>query len=183
MTCDPEVPVAALDSIRLVCGDCTLGRHPLIQCFLKGAASLSPPQIHRFPTWKLEVVLHALTKSPFEPLQDVGLKRVRLKTIFLVVITSARRISELEALACHPNWCTFHEDKVVLHVDPSFIPKVSLRFHRDPGGLPSFLLSTPTSPTGNQMAFIRRMQSPEVFPCQDKGPQAIRLTYLLQTWA
>lgn len=116
-----------------------MARHPLIQRFLKGEESLSPPQIHRFPTWKLNVVLHALTKSPFEPLHNTGLKWVRLKTIFFVVITSARRSSELGALSCHPNLCIFHKDKVVLWMNPSFIPKVYTKFHMGQEiSLPSF---------------------------------------------
>lgn len=49
--------------------------------------------------------------------------------IFLVAITSARRISELGALSCHPNLCIFHRDKVVLRMDPSFVPTVATRFH------------------------------------------------------
>lgn len=81
--------VAALDSVLSLDGRKTLARHLLIQRFLKGAEALSPPQIHRFPTWKFNVVLHALTKSPFEPIHDVHLKWVNLKTIILVVITSA----------------------------------------------------------------------------------------------
>lgn len=51
-------------------------------------------------------------KPPFEPLQEVDLKWVQVKTIFLVAITSARRISEVGALSCHPNLCSFHKDKV-----------------------------------------------------------------------
>lgn len=54
---------------------------------------------------------------------------VRLKTIFLVAITSARRVSELGALSCRSNLCVFHRDKVVLHLEPSFRPKVAFKFH------------------------------------------------------
>lgn len=121
--------VAALDSIFSTNAESVLSSHPLIRRFLKGAASICPPQTHRFPTWKLNVVLNALTKSPFEPLAEVDLKWVRMKTVFLVAITSARRISELSALSCHSNLCVFHRDKVVLRTVPSFIPKVATRFH------------------------------------------------------
>lgn len=106
--------VAALDSVISVHGVTTFAKHPLIQRFLKGSERISPPRIHRFPTWKLNVVLHALTKSPFEPLHEVGLKWVRLKTIFLVAIASARHISEFGAMSCDPSLCVFHRDKVVL---------------------------------------------------------------------
>lgn len=131
--------VAALDSVLSILSSVTFSRHPLIGKFLKGAAAKSPPQRHRFPTWDLNVVLRALTKPPFEPIQEVGLKWLRWKTIFLVAITSARRISELGALSCHPDLCIFHKDKVVLRTDPSFVPKVSSRFHLSQElALPSF---------------------------------------------
>lgn len=88
--------LAALDSVLR--GNDTLGRHPLIQRFLKGATLMDqPPQVHRFLTWNLGVVLQALMRDLFKPLQRVDLKWVRLKVIFLVTITSARWISELGA--------------------------------------------------------------------------------------
>lgn len=52
-----------------------------------------------------------------------------MKTIFLVAVTSARRILELSALSCRPDLCVFHSDRVVLRPDPTFIPKVLSSFH------------------------------------------------------
>lgn len=91
---------------------------------------LNPPQVHSFSTWKLNTVLNALTGGPFEPLPEVGLKWLRMKTIFLVAITLARRVSEIGALSCRPDLCVFHKDKVVLRMDPSFTPKIASKFHR-----------------------------------------------------
>lgn len=51
--------MAVLESVLSVHGSWMLARHPLIQRFLKGAESLSPPQVHRFPAWKLHMVLNA----------------------------------------------------------------------------------------------------------------------------
>lgn len=69
-------------------------------------------------------------KPPFEPLREVGLKWLRMKTLFLVAITSVRRVSELNALSVKSSCCTFHKDKVVLLTDPTFRPKVDSSFHR-----------------------------------------------------
>ncbi|XP_013912125.1 PREDICTED: dystrophin-like, partial [Thamnophis sirtalis] len=44
---------------------------------------------------------------------------------FLVAITSAKRVSELTALLVRQDFCVFHSDRMVLRLDPSFIPKVS----------------------------------------------------------
>lgn len=57
-------------------------------------------------------------------------KHLTFKTLFLVAVTSARRISELGALSVNPNLCVFHDDKVILRPDPLFVPKVNTRFHR-----------------------------------------------------
>lgn len=131
--------VTAIDSVLSVHNGNSLARHSLIQRFLKGVTLQSPPQRHRYPTWSLELVLRALMRGPFEPIREVDLKWVRLKTIFLVAITSARRVSELGALSCHPNLCSFQKDKVVLRLDPSFLPKVLSDFHRNQEiSLPSF---------------------------------------------
>ncbi|XP_032076961.1 uncharacterized protein LOC116511202 [Thamnophis elegans] len=42
---------------------------------------------------------------------------------FLVAITSTRRISELQALSTREDLCVFHQDRVMLRLAPSFIPK------------------------------------------------------------
>lgn len=75
-------------------------------------------------------MLQTLTFPPFEPLGSVPLKFLTFKVTFLLAITSARRVSELMALAVRKDLCTFHADRMVLRLDPSFIPKVSSWFHR-----------------------------------------------------
>ncbi len=35
------------------------------------------------PTWDLAVVLEALSKAPFEPLEEVPLRFLSVKTVFL----------------------------------------------------------------------------------------------------
>ena len=57
------------------------------------------------------------------------LKLLSLKTLFLVAITSARRASELAALRADQPFLQFFRDKVVLHTDVSFLPKVVSSFH------------------------------------------------------
>ncbi|XP_034271909.1 uncharacterized protein LOC117674907 [Pantherophis guttatus] len=122
---------AAAISTVLTCGSASsISRHPVVQQFLRGAANLRPPPVHRFPTWDLNKVLSALTASPFEPLRDVSLRFLSFKVSFLVAITSARRISELAALSSRRDLCVFHQDRVVLRLDPSFIPKINSPFHR-----------------------------------------------------
>ena len=52
----------------------------------------------RPPEWDLSVVLSHLKSEDYEPLEDVTLQRLTVKTVFLVAMASAARISELHAL-------------------------------------------------------------------------------------
>ena len=90
---------------------------------------MAPPQVHRFPSWNLNVVLHALTGIPFEPIRTIPLRMLALKALFLVAITSARWVSELGALSIREDLCIFHKDKVILRTDPTFRPKRDSIFH------------------------------------------------------
>lgn len=93
--------------------------------------SLSRPVVRpSFPLWDLPLVLRALVSPPFEPLSEVDIKFVTLKVVFLVAITSARRLGELGALMAREPFLSFSEDGVVLRLDSSFVPKVSSQFHR-----------------------------------------------------
>lgn len=83
---------AALASVIPKIGGLPLTKHPHILQFLKGVSLKNPQQVHRFPTWRLNTVLNALTKAPFELAQTFQLKFLRMKAIFLVAITSARRV-------------------------------------------------------------------------------------------
>ncbi|XP_060549247.1 uncharacterized protein LOC132712297 [Pantherophis guttatus] len=122
--------LAAIASV-LSCGSKDpISRHPIITTFLRGATNLRPPTVHRFPTWNLNKVLKALMSPPFEPLRSVSLRFLSLKVAFLVAITSSRRISELAALSVRSDLCIFHADRVVLRLDPAFVPKVNSTFHR-----------------------------------------------------
>ena len=57
-----------------------------------GVSRLRPPE------WDLSVVLEHLRSDHYEPLEDAILLRLTIKTVFLVAMASAARISELHAL-------------------------------------------------------------------------------------
>ena len=50
------------------------------------------------PQWDLGIVLVALSKPPYETLQEACLKHLTLRTVFLTAMASAGRHSELQAL-------------------------------------------------------------------------------------
>ena len=108
----------------------SLSKETLISRFFRALARNRPIALKVFPCWDLSIVLQGLTGAPFEPLQSASLKNLVLKTIFLVAITSARRISELQALAIKEPFLRVLPDRVVLQTDPAFLPKVASTFHR-----------------------------------------------------
>ncbi|XP_029441869.1 uncharacterized protein LOC115081586 [Rhinatrema bivittatum] len=134
-----RVQVAALGAFLQGGDDVLLSSHPDILRFLKGVRHLKPPIRPPCPSWNLNLVLRALCSPPFKPLGSASIKDVALKTIFLVVISSARRISELQALSCREPYLRFSVGGVSLSTVPSFLPKVVSAFHLNQSvELPSF---------------------------------------------
>ena len=78
-----------------------------------------PKGRRRIPSWNLSLVLHQLTKTPFEPLKEASLKHLTFKTVFLLALGSGKRRSEIQSdtsqtgLRCP---CTPH---------PAFYPRIS----------------------------------------------------------
>ena len=70
--------------------------------FLKGALIRKPPVRDPTPTWDLPTVLLTLANPPFEPIDQITLKYLTLKTVFLLAVCSANRVHELKALDAQP---------------------------------------------------------------------------------
>ncbi|CAG2193950.1 unnamed protein product [Mytilus edulis] len=64
---------------------------------IKGLYNINPPIRQLAPNWDLPYVLLMLTKTPFEPLEEAELKYFTLKTVFLLALASAARVSELHS--------------------------------------------------------------------------------------
>ena len=78
------------------------------------------------PSWNQSLVLHQLTKAPFEPLKEASLKHLTFKTVFLLALGSGKRRSEIYAWL-HKN--IRHQSdwsKVSLYPSPSFLSKNQL---------------------------------------------------------
>ena len=78
------------------------------------------------PSWNLSLVLHQLTKAPFEPLKEASLKHLTFKTVLLLALGSGKRRSEIHA--CLNNNIRHQSDcsKVSLYPSPSFLSKNQL---------------------------------------------------------
>uniref|UniRef100_A0A803JTY8 Tyr recombinase domain-containing protein n=1 Tax=Xenopus tropicalis TaxID=8364 RepID=A0A803JTY8_XENTR len=142
-----RVQVSALSAVLNI----KWAEDPLVVRFLAAAKRIHPPFKNRAPPWDLPLVLRALSRKPFSPMENISLWHLTLKTALLVAVTSARRISELRALSCEPPFTVFYPEKVVLRTMPDFLPKVVSSFHlNEPINLPSF---HPESSTSNEELF------------------------------
>ncbi|KAK7878584.1 hypothetical protein WMY93_030420 [Mugilogobius chulae] len=126
-----KVYVAAISARHSFVDGRSVGSHSLVSRFLKGALRLRPPRLTRVPSWDLPLVLEGLCSSPFEPLNSAALKWVSIKTVFLLAISSAKRIGELHALSIADNCIRWNSDGsgVTLWPNPSFLPKRVSAFH------------------------------------------------------
>lgn len=113
-----------------------LTKPPHVVRFLRGLALKNPQNIDRFPTWRLNTVLTALTKPPFEPAHTPE------ASVDEDNFPHSNHFGEKgfrAALSFRSDLCIFHKDKAVLCTDVTFIPNVSSRFHRSQEiFLPSF---------------------------------------------
>ena len=73
------------------------------------------------PKWNLGIVLEALSKPPYEPLREVSLKHLTLKTVFLIAMASVERCSELQSVVFDPQYIQFKPKGacVTLYFSPS----------------------------------------------------------------
>ena len=86
---------------------------------------MNPPRPPSVPIWDLYLVLEALKAFPFEPLDSVDLKYLSLKTVFLIALSSVKRVGDLHALSVSPTCLEFgpNDSKVILKLRHGYIPK------------------------------------------------------------
>ncbi len=117
--------MAAIASFRSPQGRQSIGRHAMVESFLKGAKRLHPPRPPSVPPWDLEVVLRAPSQPPFEPLTSVGLKELSLKTTLLFALASAKRIEDLHAFSVDSDCIRFGPGDCTVTLRPrlDYVPK------------------------------------------------------------
>ena len=95
-----------------------------IAACLVGFDGLRPVSKQLARSWDLAAVLDALSHPPFEPLDQVDLKVLSLKTALLLALASAKRVSDIHAFSVHPDCLQFAtgDARVVLRPNPAFIP-------------------------------------------------------------
>jgi hypothetical protein len=93
--------------------------------FLKSLKQKVPVQKVKFPKWELCIVLKGLRSEQFEPLDQVNFRNLTYKTVFLVALASAARVSEISALSAEEGFVRFKPDKsrVTLRPQVGFVAK------------------------------------------------------------
>ncbi len=121
-----NVYMAAISAHHSPVGNQSLGRNPLVTRFLRGIGRLRPRVRPRMPTWDLAVVLEALSKVPFETLEEVLLRFLTVKTVFLLAISSLKKVGDLQALSVDPSCLQFLPGmaRAFLYPRPGCVPKV-----------------------------------------------------------
>ncbi|XP_016341804.1 uncharacterized protein LOC107688601 [Sinocyclocheilus anshuiensis] len=120
-----KVYLAAIAACHVGFDGTTVGQHPLIRRFMKGARRSLPVTRRAVPGWDLSMVLEALSQQPFEPLGTIPLKLLSFKAALLLALASAKHVSDLHALSVHPSCTNFSlsGDKIFLRPIPAFMPK------------------------------------------------------------
>ncbi len=66
------------------------------------------PQVRsRVPPWDLAVLLDALCRPPFEPIEEISDRHLTLKTSFLLMISSLKRVGDLQPLSVARSYLDF----------------------------------------------------------------------------
>ena len=100
---DKKLQLSTIDGYRSAIAD-KLGNTTVniskdfnLTCLLESFHRDRPKGRRGMPSWNLSLVLHQLTKAPFEPLREASLKHLTFKTVFLLALGSGKRRSEIHA--------------------------------------------------------------------------------------
>ena len=88
-----------------------------MQCSVQGSLT---------PKWDLSWVLFCLQKAPYEPLHNSSRLHVTIKTAFLLAFATAKRCSEIHALAMDANHSRLNQSDGSVIVQTEFWAKNQL---------------------------------------------------------
>ena len=120
-----KVYLAAIGACHIGFNTKPVGQHPIVVRFMKGARNKCRVSKPMAPSWDLTLVLEALCQPPFEPLGRVDMKMLSFKTVLLIALATAKRVSDIQALSVHPDCTRFSENnhRVLIMANPTFVPK------------------------------------------------------------
>ena len=104
------------------------GSHPVLSELIKSFAKQRPVDRSLAPKLDLAFVLLHLCKAPFEPLDKASLFHLSVKTVFLVTLATARRVSEVHAFSIDSDHLRFSnlDGSLILRTQLGFLAKNQL---------------------------------------------------------
>ena len=104
------------------------GLDPIISELIKAFEIQRTIQRPLPPKWDLACVLSSLCKDPYEPLHKASLLHLTMKTVFLLTMAAAKRVSEIHALAMDTEHLRFDktDGSVSLRTQMGFLAKSQL---------------------------------------------------------
>ncbi|CAC5395238.1 unnamed protein product [Mytilus coruscus] len=84
---------------------------------------INPPIRQLAPNWDLPLVLLVLIKTPFEPLEEAELKYLTMKTVFIMALASAVRVSELHSFTINDKYFRNEQRGIWLLPNMQFLAK------------------------------------------------------------
>ena len=96
----------------------SVGTDKVLSQLVKGIFYSNPFTQQLLPSWDLPLVLEALSRPPYEPLRSAELKYWTWKTVFLIAMASANRISESHAL--YTNLACLRQEPSGFKLPPKF---------------------------------------------------------------
>ena len=105
-----------------------VGSDPIISELIKSMELQRPVQRSLAPKWDLSCVLSSLCSEPYEPLHRASRFHLTLKTVFLLALATARRVSEIHAFSMDSGYLRFNQSdgSVSLRTQPGFLAKNQL---------------------------------------------------------
>ena len=105
-----------------------IGSNPVLSELIRSFELQRPVQRSLTSKWDLSWVLICLQKPPYEPLHKASKLHVTLKTAFPLALATAKRCSEIHALAMDSKHLRFNQSdgSVSLMVQPGFLAKNQL---------------------------------------------------------
>ena len=105
-----------------------VGSNPVLSELIRSFELQRPVQRSLTPKWDLSWVLTCLQKAPYEPFHKASKLHVTIKTAFLLALATAKRCSEIHALAMDANHLRFNQSdgSVSLIVQTGFLAKNQL---------------------------------------------------------
>ncbi len=94
-----------------------------ITSLLKSFSAERPRTVNTFPKWDVALILRTLNQAPYEPLHSASPLHLTRKTVFLLLLASARRVSDIHAI--DPRRTVVKPEAIILQPILGYLPKAA----------------------------------------------------------